>query len=270
MQRCPVRVHEPGGGQHHDRRCGGDDIWRTISGPQPAVPAGDAVFATITITAAAGVNAVTAISLSEVGLADGTYNPISPLVVTGASVAVGDADGDGIAGTADNCPTVANGPAQAGIPGVGNQTNTDGDAMGDACDPDDDNDGLLDGVETNTGVFIGANNTGTDPVNPDTDVDGCADGEELGPAHVFGGERNPLNHFDFYDVTGDKSIDLSDTMLILAHFGHGPGDDALDNELDRDAGGPGVWNTIASDTGIDLNDALVNLDSFGDDCSGPP
>jgi hypothetical protein len=44
----------------------------------------------------------------------------------------------------DNCISVANGAAQAGIPGVGNQTNTDGDASGDACDLDDDNDGLAD------------------------------------------------------------------------------------------------------------------------------
>ncbi len=34
----------------------------------------------------------------------------------------------------DNCPTVANGPNEAGVPGVGNQTDSDGDEVGDACD----------------------------------------------------------------------------------------------------------------------------------------
>ncbi len=52
-----------------------------------------------------------------------------------------DTDGDGILNSADNCPSVAN----------PDQNNTDfatdattGDALGDACDPDDDNDGFPD------------------------------------------------------------------------------------------------------------------------------
>ncbi|MDH4228543.1 MAG: thrombospondin type 3 repeat-containing protein [Nitrospirota bacterium] len=45
-----------------------------------------------------------------------------------------DQDGDGIEDVIDNCPTVANGVAQAAIPGVGNQLDTDGDGVGDACD----------------------------------------------------------------------------------------------------------------------------------------
>lgn len=45
-----------------------------------------------------------------------------------------DTDTDGVGDNADNCPTVAN----------ASQTNTDGDSLGDACDPDDDNDGVID------------------------------------------------------------------------------------------------------------------------------
>ncbi len=44
-----------------------------------------------------------------------------------------DDDGDGRANAADNCPLVANAP----------QTDTDGDGAGDACDVDDDGDGLI-------------------------------------------------------------------------------------------------------------------------------
>jgi len=44
---------------------------------------------------------------------------------------------------------------------------------------DRDEDVLLDGVETNTGTFVNANDTGTDPANPDTDGDGIPDGQEV-------------------------------------------------------------------------------------------
>jgi Tol biopolymer transport system component len=48
-----------------------------------------------------------------------------------------DVDGDGVANATDNCPSIFN-PSQA---------NADGDAEGDACDPDDDNDGLPDATD---------------------------------------------------------------------------------------------------------------------------
>jgi hypothetical protein len=50
-----------------------------------------------------------------------------------------DADVDGIADSADNCPTTAN----------ADQANFDGDSQGDACDADDDNDGVLDVNDAN-------------------------------------------------------------------------------------------------------------------------
>ena len=47
----------------------------------------------------------------------------------------------------------------------------DGDGQGDACDADDDNDGLTDVDET--GIH------GTDPLNPDSDGGGTNDGAEI-------------------------------------------------------------------------------------------
>ena len=55
----------------------------------------------------------------------------------------------------------------------------DGDGIQAFFDDDDDNDGLLDSVETNTGVFNSAADTGTDPLDPDTDGDGIDDGLEV-------------------------------------------------------------------------------------------
>jgi hypothetical protein len=48
-----------------------------------------------------------------------------------------DTDADTVPDSTDNCPFVAN----------TNQANYDGDSMGDACDPDDDNDGQTDADE---------------------------------------------------------------------------------------------------------------------------
>jgi hypothetical protein len=62
----------------------------------------------------------------------------------------------------------------------------DGDGIADSSDPDDDNDGLDDVVETNSGTFVDANNTGSNPLNADTDQDAVNDGTEVSNG------RNPL------------------------------------------------------------------------------
>jgi len=86
---------------------------------------------------------------------------------TGQST-IDDMDGDGIRDGLDNCLTLAN-PSQ---------TNTDGDVQGDACDLDDDNDGIQDSSDKC-------------PLQPESfngfsDADGCPDAEEVG---IF---QNPI------------------------------------------------------------------------------
>ena len=72
-------------------------------------------------------------------------------------------------------------------------TDTDGDGDPDTLVPgvdsnsvpplvedlDDDGDGLDDVNETNTGIYNGPNDTGTDPLDPDTDNDGICDGQMM-------------------------------------------------------------------------------------------
>lgn len=55
----------------------------------------------------------------------------------------------------------------------------DGDGIQSFLDDDDDNDGLVDAVETRTHFFVSASDTGTDPNNPDSDGDGISDGTEV-------------------------------------------------------------------------------------------
>jgi len=71
-----------------------------------------------------------------------------------------DADLDGVQDPDDNCPWNAN----------SSQLDTDNDAAGNACDNDDDGDGLNDTDEVTAG---------TDPLNPDSDFDTYLDGEEV-------------------------------------------------------------------------------------------
>ena len=55
---------------------------------------------------------------------------------------------------------------------------TDSDGLADLADPDDDNDGELDPVETHTGTFVNDSDLGTDPRALDSDGDNWDDGNE--------------------------------------------------------------------------------------------
>ncbi len=95
-----------------------------------------------------------------------TYTCVPP----GSGTRVGiNRDRDAFLDGADNCPDAPNDL----------QTDTDTDSAGDACDQDDDNDTLLDVYETNTGSFVSAFNTGTDPLLSDTDGDSFDDDFEI-------------------------------------------------------------------------------------------
>lgn len=115
-----------------------------------------------------------------------------------------DGDGDGVLSPTDNCPDIAN----------ATQSNPDGDALGNECDTDDDNDFLLDIYETNTGVFVSPTDTGTDPLIADTDGDGVDDGIEVEAG------TDPLLNTSFPilhdgDGNNDGNVNIADVLLAI-------------------------------------------------------
>ncbi len=117
---------------------------------------------------------------------------------------VPDTDADGWRDHLDNCPLDSN----AG------QLDTDGDGLGNACDSDDDNDGLSDAQEAVLG---------TDPLVSDTDADGLGDFDEVNmdgdpSTYQVGVDTDPNNA----DTDGDGLPDGSDPdPLVPAVFADG-------------------------------------------------
>ncbi len=116
---------------------------------------------------------------------------------------------------------------------------------------DTDGDGLVDSVETNTGVYVGPGDTGTDPEVADTDGDAIADGDEvLGTADGLALPAmgtNPLKkdillELDWFDDDAEPSV-------CGAHS-HRPTPAAIDRAVEAFASSP-VTNPDGS-TGVNL------------------
>jgi hypothetical protein len=122
---------------------------------------------------------------------------------------------------------------------------------------------------------------GTHPCINDTDKDSCADGEETvtgAGAELLGGNRDPLNPWDFYNVVdpiAPRVIDLDDAFAVLYKFGAVYGDPVpvappYDARHDRTTPSPNYWNTQAPEGVIDLDDFFWNLVQFGHTCFPAP
>jgi hypothetical protein len=66
---------------------------------------------------------------------------------------------------------------------------------------------------------------GTNPQDADSDDDGCQDGSEVNGSSSFGGERNPLYFWDFFDTpvgippARDGAISAADIGAVVARYG---------------------------------------------------
>jgi len=164
-----------------------------------------------------------------------------------------DTDGDGIA---DDVYTVTDATTNPVTRGAVNVT---------LSDPDDDNDGLPDVKETNTGIFVDANNTGTNPKNPDSDGDGLNDRVETGTG-VYVGVLNtgtdPNKADSDNDGLSDKVETNSGIFVDLNNTGTDPNKADTDNDGLKD-GVESNSGTFVDNTDTGTNPLVADTDQDG-------
>jgi hypothetical protein len=139
-----------------------------------------------------------------------------------------DAEGDGLTNLeeylAGTNPTLADSDGDTlddgdEVAGAGARPATD------PTESDTDGDGLSDGVESNTGTFVNAADTGTDPTNTDSDSDALKDGVETGTgtyASVTDTGTDPTDPDSDGDTAGDW-YEVTATFTDPTDAGDDPG-----------------------------------------------
>lgn len=194
-----------------------------------------------------------------------------------------DADNDGIEDSTDNCPTAAN----------PEQVDTDQDSAGDACDADDDGDGLLDTFEcTEPGVCVDTDKDNiVDSLDDDDDGDtvptktecpdpaaGCpdTDGDGLPDHHDADDDADTVNTVlevdpfgRFTSASGALIGRAAYRAVVPAQFEDTDGD-GVPNFLDNDDDGDGIptlaeaAEELLEDLDGDGTPNYLDLDSDGD------
>jgi hypothetical protein len=198
----------------------------SVPGTEDPDPAGhthkDGVLVRMNVTGKPGLGGYTTFQISPHGpgnglgfhiaesdgshAGDGADSDVFVDTVINGSFVVGsgtctDSDGDGVPDSNDNCQTVSN----------PNQENFDGDSQGDACDIDDDNDGLVDTSEPGLGSCTSGQGGRLDPdCDNDNVSDGTNDPDSGGP--IVAGPDNCITtaNTNQLNTDGDSQGDACD------------------------------------------------------------
>lgn len=133
---------------------------------------------------------------------------------------------------------------------------------------DSDDDTLLDGVETNTGIWLSTSNTGTDPLSNDSDSDGLSDGVETNTAEYIDASDTGTDPNDS-DTDNDGLLDGAETNTDVYVSSSDTGSDPLDNDSDSDGildgyeTATGSWLS-SEDTGTNPTKADSDADGLSD------
>ena len=162
----------------------------------------------------------------------------------GAQNIATDTDGDGLEDDSDNCASVAN----------ADQLDTDSDGLGNACDDDDDGDGVADTADAfplDVAETLDTDSDGTGN-NEDTDDDGDGVADTT--------DAFPLDASEQSDSDGDGTGDNADVFPLDATETLDTDDDGFGNNADTDDDGDEVSDAQAALDGTDP------LDRY--DCNG--
>ena len=154
-----------------------------------------------------------------------------------------DQDGDSVADSLDNCPAVAN----------PNQANFDGDSEGDACDLDDDNDGMPDAWE----LQYGLNPFNANDAWDDNDQDGYSNIIE----YIMG--TNPLIAMGINEVVkrGEIAKPIIQAMNINGYTPSGASGTVFDDVSDQSFNADWIEQLMADGVtqGCDANNYCPDL-----------
>ena len=115
--------------------------------------------------------------------------------------------------------------------------------------------------------------------NRDSDTDGCPNEEELGDVATFGGQRNPLNEYDYFNPTHDGLNRVDDILKVVSQYfkddtdgnpgqppytiGYNPDTDRTD---DPAFGPEQPWRLLGPNGLQRVDDVLFSVKQFFHDC----
>ena len=236
---APARIAVPGGGAELTYRLAGRN-WRVA---RRALRRGKRVTVRLTVVGTDLAGRSTRRQAPPVRLARAARAGSSSVLAQASHPEPNDVDGDEVRNEVDNCPNDRN----------GSQVDTDGDGPGDACDSDDDNDGVPDAAPDNCRVVANPDQADTDgdgfgdacpPVDDDDDGvvnsdDNCDTTANPDQADLDGDDKGDACD---RDRDGDRFDDQYDNCPTVYNLEPNDvdGDGQIDDQLDGDGDGIGT------------------------------